>query len=151
MKRAGNTARIVFSILAAVWAGTIIGLSLIATPVKFQAPLLSMPVALEVGRYTFQFFANVELGFSILLIVSAAIARIRRFAAFAIGAVVLQVLLERFWLLPDLDRGVSRILAGGPVVFSNSHWIYAVFEVLKAALLIAAAWLTLLQDFDPVR
>lgn len=137
------TSRIVFSILAAVWAGAIIGVSLISTPAKFQAPSLSMPVGLEVGRYTFRLFSNLELAFLIAVIVSGVIARIRTVAAVAVALVAVQVLLQRYWLLPELDQGVSRILAGGPIVFSASHGLYAVFEVLKASLLIAAAAIAL--------
>ena len=134
-----STARIAFPILTAVWAGTIIGVSLIATPVKFQAPSLSMPVALEIGRYTFRLFTNLELGFLIAAIVIAWLARTRRITACVLAAVAIIVLLQRYWLLPELDRRVSQILAGSPVVFSHSHWMYAALDVFKPALLIAAA------------
>lgn len=123
----------------AVWAGTIVGVSLISTPVKFQAPTLTMPVALEIGRYTFRLFANLELGFLVVILVAAAVVRPRRLTLFAIGAVAIQFMLQRFWLLPELDRGVSRILAGGPIVFSALHWLYAAFDVCKPVLLILAA------------
>ncbi len=122
-----------------LWAGAIIGLSFIATPVKFEAPHLTMPVALEVGRYTFRMFSNVELGFLIAIVGAAIGARPRKITVVAIGAVAVMLLLERFWLLPELDARVSEILAGGRIEFSASHWIYAVFDGLKIVLLIAAA------------
>jgi hypothetical protein len=134
-----NTARVIFPILLAAWAGVIIGLSFIATPVKFQAPSLSMPVALEVGRYTFRLFANVELGFLISAVAAACLARPRRLTLFVLSAVGVQLLLQRYWLLPELDRRVSQILAGGTVGFSASHWVYVAFDVFKTAILIAAA------------
>jgi hypothetical protein len=123
----------------AVWAGAIIGVSLISTPVKFQAPSLTMPVGLEIGRYTFRLFANLELGFLIGAVITAIMARPRRITAFALGAVAVQLLLQRFWLLPELDRRVSQILAGSAIVFSAWHWVYVAFDVCKPALLIAAA------------
>lgn len=43
-----------------IWAGLIVGVSFIATPVKFQAPNLTMPVALEVGKATFHLFNVIE-------------------------------------------------------------------------------------------
>lgn len=134
-----TTARLLFLILVTVWAGAIIGVSLIATPVKFQAPSLSIPVGLEVGRYTFRLFARVELCFLIGVIVTASIAQPRRITVLALAVVAIQLLLQRYWLLPVLDYRVSQILAGGPALFSNSHWTYAAFEAIKTTLLIAAA------------
>lgn len=134
-----STARITFLILTILWAGAIIGVSFIATPAKFQPPSLSIPVATEVGRYTFRLFARVELCFLIGVIVAAAIARPRRISALALGVVTVQLLLQRYWLLPALDHRVSQILAGGPILFSTLHWVYAAFEAIKATLLIAAA------------
>lgn len=36
-------------LLAVLWAGLLLGVSFLATPVKFLAPSLSLPVALDVG------------------------------------------------------------------------------------------------------
>ena len=132
------TARIVFLMLITVWAGIVIGVSLLATPVKFQAPSLTMPVALEVGRYTFRLLARVELCFLIAVLIAARIARPRFITAIALVLVAAIVLLQRYWLLPALDHRVSQILAGGAISFSTGHWVYAVMEVAKSALLITA-------------
>lgn len=134
-----NRARIVLSLLMTLWAGAIVGLSFIATPVKFQAPDLTMPVALEIGRYTFGLFANVELVFLIAIVIAAFFARPRPVTIVMLAVVAIQLLLERWWLLPELDARVSQILAGGTVTFTSSHWIYAGFDVCKAALLIVGA------------
>jgi hypothetical protein len=123
----------------ALWAGAIIGLSFIATPVKFQAPHLTLPVALEVGRYTFGLFKHVEFGFLIAIVITAGFARPRRSIVVMIAAAAALLLLERWWLLPELDARVSQILAGGAVTFTSSHWIYAAFDVCKSALLIVGA------------
>jgi hypothetical protein len=134
-----HRARIVISLLMALWAGAIIGLSFIATPVKFQAPHLTMPVALEVGRYTFGLFSNVELGFLVAIVIAAVFARPRPITIVMLAVVATQLLLERWWLLPELDARVSQILAGGAVTLTSSHWIYTAFDGCKAVLLICAA------------
>ena len=133
MKR---TARIAFLMLITVWAGVVIGVSLLATPVKFQAPSLTMPVALEIGRYTFRLLARVERCFLIAAIIAARIARPQPVTVLALALVAVAVVLQRYWLLPALDHRVSQILAGGAVSFSTSHWVYAAMEIAKATLLI---------------
>ena len=133
------TARIVFLTLITVWAGIVIGVSLMATPVKFQAPSLTMPVALEVGRYTFRLLARVELCFLIAAIIAARIARPRPVTVLALALVAITVVLQHYWLLPALDHRVSQILAGGPITFATGHWVYAAMEIAKATLLITTA------------
>ena len=49
-------------ILATFWAGIVIGVSFIATIAKFDAPSLTLPVALDVGRHTFAPLARIEWG-----------------------------------------------------------------------------------------
>jgi hypothetical protein len=80
-----------------------------------------MPVALEIGRYTFRLLARVELCFLIAAIIAARIARPRSLTVFALAAVAVVVVLQHYWLLPALDHRVSQILAGGAVTFSTSH------------------------------
>lgn len=139
MSKASATARIALLILLPVWAGIVTGVSLLATPVKFQAQSLSMPVALEIGRYTFRLLGHVELCFWIATVIAACIARARRPTLILLGLVTLEVVLQRYWLLPALDNRVSQILAGGPVSFVTGHWVYAFLEVAKVILLITAA------------
>ncbi len=133
------TARLVFLILMCLWAGIIIGVSLLATPVKFQAPSLTTQVGLEIGRYTFRLLSRVELCLAIVTIAIAYIAQPRWLTVVALALVVIAVALQRYWLLPTLDRRVSQILTGAPPLFSIQHTMYAVMEAAKAALLIAGA------------
>lgn len=139
MNDARSATRITLAVLMAVWAGMVIGVSFLATPAKFQASSLSMPVALEVGRYTFRLFTRIELCFLIAVIIIATIARPRRKTSLALALVTVQVFLQQYWLLPALDNHVSKIIAGGEILFSNSHWVYVGFDAAKVALLVAAA------------
>ena len=49
-----------YLLLPALWIGLLVGVCFIATPAKFQAQSLSLPVALDVGRSTFAIWNNVE-------------------------------------------------------------------------------------------
>jgi hypothetical protein len=131
--------RILLLILLAVWAGIIIGVSLIATPIKFQAPSLTLQTGLEIGRYTFRLLGRVELCLVVAAVVAAAFARARGNTWILLGVIVAIIALQRFWLLPFLDKGVSEVLAGGSPSFSLHHRIFAVMEAARATLLILAA------------
>src|SRR5690606_22365267 len=62
----------VFAIVSLVWIGALLGVSFLATPVKFLAPSLTLPVALDVGRQTFHWYNRLELVFAALALASAA-------------------------------------------------------------------------------
>ncbi len=57
-----NVSKSSFSVfaLALLWIGLLIGVSFLATPAKFLAASLTLPVALDVGRHTFAIFNRVE-------------------------------------------------------------------------------------------
>jgi hypothetical protein len=50
--------------LLLLWAGLSAGVAFLATPAKFMAPSLSLPVALDVGRHTFRVYNDVDLALS---------------------------------------------------------------------------------------
>jgi len=49
-----------FLLFPTLWIGLLVGVGFIATPTKFQAQSLSLPVTLDVGRSTFAIWNNVE-------------------------------------------------------------------------------------------
>ena len=104
--------RILFLILVSVWAGIIVGVSLIATPVKFQAPSLTLQTGLEIGRYTFRLLGRIDLSLLVLTLIAAAIAQPPKVVWMMLAIVIVILALQRFWLLPFLDNRVSEILAG---------------------------------------
>lgn len=135
----GTAARIIFLIAVAVWAGIIIGVSLIATPVKFQAPSLTLETGLEIGRYTFRFLGRVELCLLVITLAAGIIAQTPKTVWIVLALIIVVLAVQRFWLLPFLDNRVSEILAGAAPSFSIRHKIFAALEAAKAMLLIVAA------------
>lgn len=120
---------------AALWLGLVIGVSFVATPVKFQAPSLDLPTALDVGRVTFALANKVEWGMWVLLGGSILLARRRRDGV-GWGLLGLILAAQTFWLLPILDERVGRIIAGLTVAPAPHHHIYVALEGLKALTLI---------------
>jgi len=95
---------------ALVWAGMVLGVSFLATPVKFLAPSLPRPVALDVGRHTFRTFGWVETTLAPLLGLSAAVPAQQRLLALAPGLIVLA---QALWLRPQLDARARQVVDGG--------------------------------------
>lgn len=145
--RAGLT----LAVVALIWTGALLGVSFLATPVKFLAPSLSLPVALDVGRQTFLWFSRIELVFACAALLAAGAYErgiTRRsgqkgglpyatlLAGFLLAAVAFQVL----WLLPTLDARVEIIIQGGMPPPSRLHDIYVGIEATKLGALVGLAW-----------
>lgn len=128
------------AILATLYIGLLLGVSFLATPVKFLAPSLTLPVALDVGRQTFMVFNITELVCALALSGLALLAAARRQQVLA-GGVLLLVFIQTVWLLPVLDARVEIILQGSTPPPSQLHNLYIAMDVLKLALLVAVATL----------
>ncbi|MCG8544960.1 MAG: hypothetical protein MJE12_12205 [Alphaproteobacteria bacterium] len=124
-------------LIPALWAGMLIGVAFIATPVKFAAPTLEHAAALDVGRVTFALFSKIEWG------AVAVLALVVMLAGFPLWAVAITVALavclavQGIWLLPALNERVVAVIAGTPLPASHHHTVYAVLEALKLLLLVA--------------
>jgi len=132
MRRPHDPLSLIAGRIALLWAGVSIGVAFLATPAKFLAPSLSLPVALDVGRQTFRVTNRLELAFCVLVVgLSLAAAHRGRWAlAFATPAVI--VLAQALWLIPVLDARVGQILAGHTPPPSHLHLAYIALEGAKA-------------------
>lgn len=121
------------AVIALIWFGMLMGVSFLATPVKFRAPSLTLPVALDVGRQTFAVLAMAETALSAAL-VAAALAAGGRVLWPLIGTLAVVVAAQGLWLLPVLDARVQVILDGGVPAPSAAHWFYILTDMAKLAL-----------------
>ncbi|MEM6795642.1 MAG: hypothetical protein AAF725_16820 [Acidobacteriota bacterium] len=126
--------------LSWTWLGLILGVSFLATPAKFQAETLTLPVALEVGRVTFRLLDRLEW----LLLVAVLVAAWRHrpslgqdrgaLAAAAVLAAVTAV--QSLYFLPALDARVALVMAGEPLPESSLHAVSGGLEVVQALTLL---------------
>lgn len=118
------------------WLGMTIGIALIATPVRFTAGSITRPVALDVGRVVFAAFNKVELlAVVLLLIIVRASGRSRDLWAWC-SVLVLIVIAQGAWLIPELAARTDIILAGAEPPPSHAHAIYSTLELAKMAMLL---------------
>lgn len=124
--------------VAILWLGVVIGVAFLATPVKFSAPSLDLPTALEVGRVTFRLLARVEWVLAALLVVVAVLARER--LAFTVYVAIALLVLEVAWLMPALGARTDAIRAGLAVAPSRLHTVFVIVELVKCGALAHAAF-----------
>ncbi len=122
-------------VLLLVWLGIVLGVSFIATPIKFQAPHLTMPIAVEVGKVTFHLLNKIEWALLILLLVLMRFIAIDRKLWICISLLALTLISQTFWLLPILDLRVDRVILGETLSSGYFHLIYIFVEILKLILL----------------
>ena len=121
--------------LAFVWFGLSAGISLLEAPVKFTAPTLTRPVALDVGRVVFQALNKVELVLLILMLVLLRVSgQTKTYLGYAC-VITLIMIAQSVWLLPELSARSVSIVAGIEPGPSVAHGAYAVTELLKLATL----------------
>ncbi len=129
--------------LAYTWLGLVLGVSFLATPIKFRAQSLTLPVALDVGRTTFHAFGKLEwvLGLALAVLAITVRSSLDPLDWVLVIGVILIVAIESFVLIPRLDLRVEAIIAGQTPPESKLHLVYVAAEAVKAVALVAiGAW-----------
>ena len=136
-------------LLSALWSGILVGASFLATTAKFQAPSLALPVALDVGRPTFEWMAYTDWGLVGLLALLAGLgpfaAHQRNLVLKWLSPTALLILLQAVWLRPALDARVQVYIDGGTPPESQLHLVFVIFEFAKVFMLLWLAYALLRQ------
>lgn len=125
-----------------LWAGLVLGGTFIAAPAKFQAPTLSLPTALEIGRITFfcTGVAEFVLCFAYVFMLAKEKGQGWRWLAFWLPIAAL--IIQRAAIMPLLDARTLQVMKGENVPGSGLHVVYVVFEVVKFAALLWIGFLS---------
>jgi len=120
-----------------LWIGFVSAISFMEAWLKFQAPGITLPLGLGIGRLVFHALNKVELTLSIIIVASMLFSGIKgfkwKYLFFAIPFLIL--VLQSLWLLPQLDARAEMHIQGQAVTPSNLHFYYVGFEVIKTACL----------------
>ncbi len=125
-----------------LWFGMVAAISFIEAPLKFQAPGITIPLGLGIGRLVF-FALNVAEGLLLatMLLLSlvpsarrVATTRLRWILALAVVFVVKIVLIR-----PPLNARTDQVLAGADPGQSPWHYIYIAADLLTMLLLAVIA------------
>lgn len=124
-------------VLPAVWMGLIIGLSFIEAPLKFQAPGITIPLGLGIGRLVF--WALAIAGWIVLLALTAVSVvrpRVPQFDLIALAAMWVTLAVQTFAVRPALSARSDVIIAGGDPGPSSLHYVYIGLEAILLVLLL---------------
>ncbi|MDJ0712341.1 MAG: hypothetical protein QNJ14_18275 [Woeseiaceae bacterium] len=131
------------------WFGLTAGVSLLATPVRFTAESITRPVALDVGRVVFAALNKAELAALVLLLVTVRLSgRSSTWWAWC-SFLILVVLAQSAWLIPELSARTDLILEGGTLPPSNAHAIYSTLELAKIGVLLYLGFRGLAETQGP--
>ena len=126
-----------------LWVGITVGVSMIATPVRFTAETITRPVALDVGRVVFAALNKVELAALVLLLLTVRVGGLTRRWWAICAALTLIVLAQGAWLIPELAARTDIIISGGEPPASYAHAIYSSLELTKIGLLLYCGFASL--------
>jgi len=129
--------------LPLLWAGLVLGISFIETPLKFNAPGITLPLALGIGRIVFSALNKIEIMCGIGLIATLFWLPLKTKGFYYLLALIAGILLlQTFYLLPVLNKRALMVMAGETPPKSVLHHIYVVIEAVKIISLIMFSFLT---------
>ncbi|MEM1175590.1 MAG: hypothetical protein AAGI27_12330 [Pseudomonadota bacterium] len=121
-----------------VWFGMTAGVSLLATPARFSAALITRPIAFDVTATVFQVLNKAELmALVLLLIVVRASGRVATWWALC-GVLTLILVAQSAWLIPELTERAAMVAQGRELPPSVAHAAYSTLELVKLGLLFGA-------------
>lgn len=119
-----------------LWIGFVCAISFMEAWLKFQAPGITIPLGLGIGRLVFGALNKAEIIFALSLIISTIADKQLKTKDFYILGIVLVILtLQSVWLLPALDARAELFIQGNPPPSSYLHFLYILLEVIKVVVL----------------
>lgn len=125
--------------LPLVWFGMIAAISFLEAPLKFQAPGITIPLGLGIGRLVFMALniaeATLLLAYSVIALFPAQ-ARLTRARLATWAAIVVVFLFKLAVVRPPLNARTDLVLAGADPGQSPWHYVYIVCDVITMVLLL---------------
>jgi uncharacterized membrane protein (DUF485 family) len=125
------------AMLAFLWIGFVCAISFMEAWLKFQAPGITLPLGLGIGRIVFNALNHVEWALALAMLVVPIISRnLRSLRNIWLLIPVGILLIQTYWLLPILDQRAEMHIMNQYLPSSNHHFIYIGLEAVKVIALI---------------
>ncbi|WP_445455187.1 hypothetical protein [Flavobacterium sp. HNIBRBA15423] len=119
-----------------IWIGFVCAISFMEAWLKFRAPNITTALGLGIGQLVFGALNKVELFLSSSIIILSAF-RLKNSKIlnlyFVIALVIL--LLQTFWILPELNERATKIIQEITVPKSQFHFVFVALEIIKVVCL----------------
>lgn len=129
-------------VLPVLWIGLVAAISLIEAPLKFQAPGITIPLGLGIGRLVFMALNIVEGAILIVYSVLAFWPKEMRLVGRRLllwGALVTVYLVKILIVRPPLNARTELVLAGADPGQSPWHYLYIACDSATLVLLVVAS------------
>lgn len=123
-------------ILPAIWIGLIIAIDLIEAPLKFQAPGITIPLGLGIGRLVFFAMNITELVIAIVLAVALWRPRADRRSWMLFSGLAVMLVVKLLIIRPLLAQHTNAVLDGTSDGGSMTHYFYIAADAVIAILLV---------------
>lgn len=137
MESVNSTAAASATALVFVWLGMVLAISFIEAPLKFQAPGVTIPIGLGIGRLVFRALNAVEAALAVGVIIAGIMGGAPNDVAVLTACAVVILAVQLAVVRPRLNRRSDRILAGEDLPRSREHLYYVALETAKVIALIA--------------
>lgn len=125
-------------VIVLFWAGFVSSISFMEAWLKFQAPGVTLPIGLGIGKKVFTALNHMEWLFLLayLLVLFFAV-KPKKSEIFIVSITVAVILvIQTFFLLPALVERANQIINGHSVGKSLVHLLFGILEVIKVTSLI---------------
>lgn len=131
-----HLAHVLRIVLPTMWLAMIIAISFIEAPLKFQAPGITIPLGLGIGRLVFTALNIAEFVLLVGLTIVMIWPRASRAQLVTTGILWVAALVKIFVVRPPLNARSDIIVAGGDPGPSVLHYLYIGMDLVTLALLI---------------
>lgn len=121
--------------LPPVWLGMIAAIA-VEAQLKFRAPGITRELGLGIGKLVFTALNRAECAIAVLLLITFFVFKNSRKTQVIFAAISLILLLQTFWLIPNLIERIDSIVGGQTPPDSAAHLFYIAFEICKMILLL---------------
>lgn len=116
-----------------VWIGFVSAISFMEAPLKFQAPGITIPLAVSIGRLVFGYLNKVEWICAVIILLGVVFTKgNKKSKLIFLFLIPLSILIfQTIWLLPELDIRAEMLMKGVELSPSNLHSYYMSSEIIK--------------------
>ncbi|NHN25041.1 hypothetical protein FIA58_005055 [Flavobacterium jejuense] len=119
-----------------IWIGFVCAISFMEAWLKFRAPNITTALGLGIGQLVFAALNKVELFLSSSIIILFLLQlKNSRTINLYFGIAYTILLLQTFWILPELNERATKIIQEIIVPKSQLHFVFVTLEIIKVVCL----------------